>query len=41
VIIIAKPEHMIMEGSLRESDEPGHIAAAVYEGGSINPEQLS
>ena len=31
VIIIAKPEHTIMEGSLRESDEPGHIAAAVYE----------
>jgi len=31
VIIIAKPEHTIMEGSLREADEPGHIAAAVYE----------
>ncbi len=31
VIIIAKPEHTIMEGSLRESGEPGHIAAAVYE----------
>ncbi len=30
VIIIAKPEHMIMEGSLRESGEPGHIVAAVY-----------
>jgi hypothetical protein len=31
VIIIAKPEHTIMESSLRESLEPGHIAAAVYE----------
>jgi endonuclease/exonuclease/phosphatase (EEP) superfamily protein YafD len=31
VIIIARPEHKIMEGSLRESLEPGHIAAAVFE----------
>ncbi len=31
VIIVAKHEHTIMEGSLRESVEPGNIAAAVYE----------
>ena len=31
VIIINKPEHSMMEGSNRESQEPGHIAAAVYE----------
>ena len=31
VIIYSKHEHKIMEGSLRESQTPGHIAAAVYE----------
>jgi hypothetical protein len=30
-IIIVKPEHTIMEGSLRKSLEPGLISATVYE----------
>jgi len=31
VIICSKPEHIMMEGSARESENLGHIAAAVYE----------
>jgi hypothetical protein len=38
VIIIAKPEHTIMEGSLRESGEPGTLPRQYTR--SINPEQL-